>query len=65
MNQNFAAKPVASQPRVRSIVLGPFGNIDQQVLCRAIAAEITLHNRETGEVIRENSAMKQLVAQLG
>ena len=37
---------------------GPFGNIDQRVLGRSIAAVIALHSRETGEVIRENAAMK-------
>ncbi|MGB9030592.1 MAG: hypothetical protein WCC27_10775 [Acidobacteriaceae bacterium] len=45
------------------LVPGPFGNIDQRILGRAIAAEIALHNRETGEVIRENAAMEKLVAQ--
>ena len=47
-----------------SLVPGPFGNIDQRVLGRSIAAEIALHSRETGEVIRENAAMKSLAAQL-
>jgi uncharacterized protein YbjT (DUF2867 family) len=47
-----------------SLVPGPFGNIDQRILGRAIAAEIALHSRETGEVIRENAAMKILAAQL-
>lgn len=42
---------------------GPFGNIDQQTVGRSIAAEIALHSRETGEVIRENAAMKKLAAQ--
>jgi uncharacterized protein YbjT (DUF2867 family) len=46
-----------------SLVPGRFGNIDQQILGRAIAAEIALHSRETGEVIRENAAMKKLAAQ--
>jgi uncharacterized protein YbjT (DUF2867 family) len=41
-----------------------FGNIEQQILGRSIAAEIGLHNQETGEVIRENAAMKRLAAQL-
>ena len=45
-------------------VPGPFGNIDQRILGRAIAAEIALHSRETGEVIRENAAMKKLAARL-
>ncbi len=43
-----------------SLVPGPFGNIDQQVLARSIAAEIALHSREVGEVTRENAAMKKL-----
>jgi uncharacterized protein YbjT (DUF2867 family) len=47
-----------------SLVPGPFGNIDQRILGRSIAAEIALHSRETGEVIRENAAMKKLAAQL-
>jgi uncharacterized protein YbjT (DUF2867 family) len=47
-----------------SLVPGPFGNIDQRVLGRAIAAEIASHSRETGEVARENAAMKKLAAQL-
>jgi uncharacterized protein YbjT (DUF2867 family) len=46
-----------------SLVPGPFGNIDQRVLSRSIAAEIALHGREAGEVIRENAAMKKLAAQ--
>jgi uncharacterized protein YbjT (DUF2867 family) len=40
---------------------GPYGTIDQRVLGRAIAAEVALHSRDTGEVIRENAAMKRLV----
>jgi uncharacterized protein YbjT (DUF2867 family) len=47
-----------------TLVPGSFGNIDQRILGRSIAAEIALHNRETGEVIRENAAMKKLAAQL-
>ena len=47
-----------------SLVPGPFGNIDQQILGRSIAAEIALHSRETGEVTLENAAMKRLAAQL-
>src|SRR5258705_10809959 len=43
-----------------SLVPGPFGNIDQRILGRSIAAEIALHSREAGEVIRENAAMKKL-----
>jgi uncharacterized protein YbjT (DUF2867 family) len=45
------------------LVPGPFGTIDQRILGRSIAAEIALHNREAGEVIRENAAMKRLAAQ--
>jgi hypothetical protein len=47
------------------LIPGRFGNIDQQILGRSIAAEIALHSHETGEVVRENAAMKQLAAQLG
>jgi uncharacterized protein YbjT (DUF2867 family) len=43
-----------------SVIPGPFGNIDQRVLGRSIAAEIALHSRAAGEVTRENAAMKQL-----
>jgi uncharacterized protein YbjT (DUF2867 family) len=46
-----------------SVVPGPFGNIDQQILGRSIAAEIALHNRDVGEVTRENAAMKKLATQ--
>jgi len=46
------------------LVPGPFGNIDQRILGRSIAAEIALHSRDAGEVIRENAAMKKLAAQL-
>ena len=46
-----------------SLVPGSFGNIDQRILGRSIAAEIALHSREAGEVIRENAAMKKLAAQ--
>jgi uncharacterized protein YbjT (DUF2867 family) len=46
------------------LVPGPFGNIDQQILGRSIAAEIALHSQEAGEVTRENAAMKKLAAQL-
>jgi uncharacterized protein YbjT (DUF2867 family) len=42
-----------------SLVPGSFGNIDQRVLGRSIAAEIALHSGEAGEVIRENAAMKK------
>jgi uncharacterized protein YbjT (DUF2867 family) len=46
-----------------NLVPGPFGNIDQRILGRSIAAEIALHSRDAGEVVRENSAMKKLAAQ--
>jgi uncharacterized protein YbjT (DUF2867 family) len=46
-----------------SLVPGSFGNIDQQILGRSIAAEIALYNRDSGEVVRENAAMKKLAAQ--
>jgi uncharacterized protein YbjT (DUF2867 family) len=45
------------------LVPGPFGNIDQQILGRSIAAEIALHSQEAGEIIRENTAMKKLATQ--
>jgi uncharacterized protein YbjT (DUF2867 family) len=47
-----------------ALVPGPFGNIDQRILGRSIAAEIAMHSRESGEVIRENSAKRKLSAQL-
>ncbi len=47
-----------------SLVPGRFGNIDQRILGRSIAAEIALHDRDTGDVTRENAAMKKLAAQL-
>ena len=47
-----------------NLVPGRFGNIHQRVLGRSIAAEIALHSRDSGEVIRENAAMKRLAAQL-
>jgi uncharacterized protein YbjT (DUF2867 family) len=47
-----------------SLVPGSFGNIDQRILGRSMAAEIALHSQETGEVIRENAAMKKLAAQV-
>jgi uncharacterized protein YbjT (DUF2867 family) len=47
------------------LVPGPYGNIDQQILGRSIAAEIALHRRDVGEVIRENAAMKKLAAEIG
>ncbi len=43
---------------------GKYGNIDQPILGRSIAAEIALNCRETGEVILENTAMKKLAARL-
>lgn len=46
------------------LVPGSFGNIDQRILGRSIAAEIALHGQDTGEVIRENAAMKKLAAEL-
>ena len=47
-----------------NLVPGKFGNIDQQVLGRSIAAEIALHSQESGVVIRENAAMRDLAASL-
>jgi uncharacterized protein YbjT (DUF2867 family) len=47
-----------------SLVPGRFGNIDQRILGRSIAAEIALHSLDTGEVTLENAAMKKLAAQL-
>ena len=49
--------------RVISCSRGSFGNIDQRILGRSIAAEIAWHSREAGEVTRENAAMKKLAAQ--
>jgi len=46
-----------------SLVPGRFGNIDQRILGRSIAAEIALPSQEAGDVIRENSAMKKLATQ--
>ncbi len=46
------------------LVPGAFGNIDQRVLGRSIAAEIALHSRQAGEVALQNAAMKKLAAQL-
>jgi uncharacterized protein YbjT (DUF2867 family) len=46
------------------LVPGPYGNIEQQILGRSIAAETALHSKDAGEVIRENAAMKKLAAQL-
>jgi uncharacterized protein YbjT (DUF2867 family) len=50
--------------RLGRFVPGRFGNIEQRILGRSIAAEIALHSRETGEIVRENAAMKKLAAQL-
>jgi uncharacterized protein YbjT (DUF2867 family) len=47
-----------------TLVPGPFGNINQRILGRSIAAEIALHSQDSGEVIRENRAMKTLAAEL-
>jgi uncharacterized protein YbjT (DUF2867 family) len=47
-----------------NLVPGPFGNIDQRIVGRSIAAEIALHSSKAGEVILENDAMKKLAAQL-
>ena len=47
-----------------NLVPGSFGNIDQRIIGRSIAAEIALYSSEAGEVIRENDAMKKLAAQL-
>ena len=43
---------------------GGFGNIDQQILGRSIAAEIALHCEQSGEVMLENAAMKKLAAEV-
>jgi uncharacterized protein YbjT (DUF2867 family) len=47
-----------------TLIPGSYGNIDQQILARSIVAEIALHSQDSGEVVRENAAMKQLAAQL-
>lgn len=47
-----------------TLVPGRFGNIDQQILGRSIAAEVALHSAESGEVSLENAAMKKLAAEL-
>jgi uncharacterized protein YbjT (DUF2867 family) len=47
-----------------TLVPGPYGNIEQRILGRSIAAEIALHSQDTGEVIRENKSMKILAASL-
>ncbi len=41
-----------------SLVPGSWGNIDQRILARA------MYSRDSGEVVRENAAMKRLAAQL-
>jgi uncharacterized protein YbjT (DUF2867 family) len=46
------------------LVPGKFGNIDQRILGRSIAAEVALHSEESGEVVLENAAMRKLAAQL-
>jgi uncharacterized protein YbjT (DUF2867 family) len=46
------------------LVPGRFGNIDQRILGRSIAAQIALHSQEAGEVVLENAAMEKLAAQL-
>jgi uncharacterized protein YbjT (DUF2867 family) len=46
-----------------SLVPGPFGNIDQRILGRSIAAETALHSQEAGEIILDNAAMKKLATQ--
>lgn len=45
------------------LVPGRFGNVDQQDIGRAIAAEIALHGDHTGEVVLDNAAMKASSAQ--
>jgi len=42
------------------LIPGPFGSIDQSILGRSIAAEMAFNSGETGEVILENRAMKDL-----
>lgn len=46
------------------LVPGRYGNIDQQVLGRSIAAEIALHSQDKGEVIYENAGMRKLAMEL-
>jgi uncharacterized protein YbjT (DUF2867 family) len=45
-----------------SLVPGAYGNIDQRIIGRSIAAEIVLHSRDVGEVTCDNAAMKKLAA---
>ena len=40
----------------------PYGNIDQQVLAKAIAKEAASNSQEVGEVVLHNAAMKKLAA---
>jgi hypothetical protein len=47
-----------------SLIPSKFGNINQQILGRSIAAEVALHSNALGEVILENRAMKSLAAKL-
>jgi uncharacterized protein YbjT (DUF2867 family) len=47
-----------------SVVPGPYGNIDQRILGRSIAAEIALRSDQPGQAICENAAIKALAAQL-
>jgi uncharacterized protein YbjT (DUF2867 family) len=46
------------------LVPGPFGNIDQRILGRSIAAQIAVYRGDAAEVVRGNAAMKQLAAQV-
>ena len=43
-----------------NLLPGPFGNINQQILGRAIALEVALHNGESGELILENAEIRKL-----
>ena len=45
-----------------ALLPGGYGNIDQRILGRAIAKEIALRGRATGEVICQNADMKRLAA---
>ena len=54
----------ANANRFGSLIPGRFGNINQQILGRSIAAEVALHSNEIGEVILENRAMNSLAAKL-
>jgi len=46
-----------------ALLPGGFGNIDQKILGRAIAKEIALRGRATGEIIYENADMRKLAAE--